>query len=62
MIWQISHMIPVMQVTISEDQVKIIREFVSSSCVQSEIWKRITAIYQILHDLWATQPVVGTGH
>jgi hypothetical protein len=49
---------PVRQVTISEDQVKITREFVISSCVQSEIWKRITAIYQILYELWATQPVV----
>ena len=62
MIWQISHMIREIQVTICEYQVKIAPDLISSDRVQSKIWLAITAIHQILNDFWARQPVVGTGY
>jgi hypothetical protein len=62
MIWQISHMIFEIQVTLSEDPVKITRDRSGSDCVQSEIWLGLSALHQISYALGPRQPVVGTGH
>ena len=44
MIWQISHMIFEIQVTLSEDPVKITRDRSGSDCVQSEFWLGLSAL------------------
>ena len=62
MIRQISHMIPEIQITISEDPLKITRDLIISDCVQSAIWLGIATFHQIPDAIGPRQPVVGTGH